>query len=31
MTAQELVTATVEDIPIKVALLNHSYLGMVRQ
>ncbi len=31
MTAQELITATVEDIPIKVALLNNSYLGMVRQ
>jgi len=31
MTAQELVTATVEDIPIKVALFNNSYLGMVRQ
>ncbi|MED5393013.1 MAG: acetolactate synthase large subunit [Actinomycetota bacterium] len=31
MTAQELVTATVENIPIKVALLNNSYLGMVRQ
>ena len=31
MTAQELVTATVEKIPIKVALLNNSYLGMVRQ
>ncbi len=31
MTAQELVTSTVEDIPIKVALLNNSYLGMVRQ
>ncbi len=31
MTAQELVTATVERIPIKVALLNNSYLGMVRQ
>ena len=31
MTAQELVTATVEEIPIKVALLNNSYLGMVRQ
>ena len=31
MTAQELVTASVEDIPIKVALLNNSYLGMVRQ
>ncbi len=31
MTAQELVTATVENIPIKVAILNNSYLGMVRQ
>jgi len=31
MTAQELVTATVEKVPIKVALLNNSYLGMVRQ
>ncbi len=31
MTGQELVTATVEKIPIKVALLNNSYLGMVRQ
>ena len=31
MTAQELVTSTVENIPIKVALLNNSYLGMVRQ
>ena len=31
MTAQELVTATVERIPIKIALLNNSYLGMVRQ
>jgi acetolactate synthase-1/2/3 large subunit len=31
MTAQELVTATVEGLPIKVALLNNSYLGMVRQ
>ena len=31
MTAQELVTATVERIPIKVAMLNNSYLGMVRQ
>jgi acetolactate synthase-1/2/3 large subunit len=31
MTAQDLVTATVENIPIKVALLNNSYLGMVRQ
>lgn len=31
MTAQELVTASMERIPIKVALLNNSYLGMVRQ
>jgi acetolactate synthase-1/2/3 large subunit len=31
MTAQELVTAATERIPIKVAILNNSYLGMVRQ
>ncbi len=31
MTAQELVTASVSKIPIKVALLNNGYLGMVRQ
>ena len=31
MTAQELVTATVDRIPVKVAILNNSYLGMVRQ
>ncbi len=31
MTAQELVTSAVEKIPIKIALLNNSYLGMVRQ
>ncbi len=31
MTAQELITAAVEKIPIKVALLNNAYLGMVRQ
>jgi len=31
MTAQELVTATIENIPIKVAILNNSWLGMVRQ
>lgn len=31
MTAQELITASVEGIPIKVALLNNAYLGMVRQ
>src|SRR4029079_8468572 len=30
-TAQELVTASVERIPIKVGILNNSYLGMVRQ
>jgi acetolactate synthase-1/2/3 large subunit len=31
MTAQELVTASTERIPVKVAILNNSYLGMVRQ
>jgi len=31
MTATELVTATLENLPIKVALLNNSFLGMVRQ
>ncbi len=31
MTAQELVTATTERVPIKVAILNNAYLGMVRQ
>jgi acetolactate synthase-1/2/3 large subunit len=31
MTAQELVTASAEKIPIKVAILNNGYLGMVRQ
>jgi acetolactate synthase-1/2/3 large subunit len=31
MTAQELVTASSERIPIKVAILNNGYLGMVRQ
>ena len=31
MTAQELVTASIENIPVKVAILNNSYLGMVRQ
>ncbi|MHB8244734.1 MAG: acetolactate synthase large subunit [Acidimicrobiales bacterium] len=31
MTAQELVTASAEGIPVKVAILNNGYLGMVRQ
>ena len=31
MTAQELVTASVSNIPVKIALLNNAYLGMVRQ
>jgi acetolactate synthase-1/2/3 large subunit len=31
MTAQELVTASAERVPIKVAILNNAYLGMVRQ
>ena len=31
MTAQELVTASVERIPVKIAILNNVYLGMVRQ
>ena len=31
MTAQELITASVERIPVKVAILNNSNLGMVRQ
>ena len=31
MTAQELVTTSLERIPIKVGILNNSYLGMVRQ
>ncbi len=31
MTGQELITASVEKIPIKVALLNNAYLGMVKQ
>jgi acetolactate synthase-1/2/3 large subunit len=31
MTDQELATCTLEDIPIKVALINNGNLGMVRQ
>jgi acetolactate synthase-1/2/3 large subunit len=31
MTAQELVTASSEGIPVKIAILNNAYLGMVRQ
>ena len=31
MTAQELVTASAERIPVKMAILNNAYLGMVRQ
>jgi acetolactate synthase-1/2/3 large subunit len=31
MTAQELVTASSERIPVKVAIMNNAYLGMVRQ
>ncbi len=31
MTAQELVTANTERIPVKIAILNNAYLGMVRQ
>jgi acetolactate synthase-1/2/3 large subunit len=31
MTCQELATMTTEQIPIKIAILNNAYLGMVRQ
>lgn len=31
MTAQELITASAERIPVKIAILNNGYLGMVRQ
>ena len=31
MTAQELATATIEKVPIVVAIMNNSHLGMVRQ
>jgi acetolactate synthase-1/2/3 large subunit len=31
MTFQELITAAVEDIPVKIAVMNNANLGMVRQ
>jgi acetolactate synthase-1/2/3 large subunit len=31
MTNQELATCTIEDIPVKVAIINNESLGMVRQ
>jgi len=31
MNIQELATATINKLPVKVAILNNSYLGMVRQ
>ncbi len=31
MTAQEMITAAAERIPVKIAILNNGYLGMVRQ
>ncbi len=31
MTAQELITSSAENIPVKIAILNNAYLGMVRQ
>jgi acetolactate synthase I/II/III large subunit len=31
MTCQELATMAVEKIPVKIALINNAYLGMVRQ
>jgi acetolactate synthase-1/2/3 large subunit len=31
MTASQLVTASTERIPVKIAILNNAYLGMVRQ
>ncbi len=31
MTNQELTTASIEKIPVKIAILNNSWLGMVRQ
>jgi acetolactate synthase-1/2/3 large subunit len=31
MTLQELATATEAELPVKIALMNNGYLGMVRQ
>ena len=31
MTFQELITAAVEDIPVKICVMNNANLGMVRQ
>ena len=31
MTNQELVTARIENLPVRIAILNNGYLGMVRQ
>ena len=31
MNIQELATSVIEDIPVKIMILNNSYLGMVRQ
>ncbi len=31
MVSQELATATINDLPINIAILNNGYLGMVRQ
>ena len=31
MTSQELITAAIEGVAVKIALLNNTYLGMVRQ
>lgn len=31
MTGQELITASISRIPVKIAILNNAYLGMVRQ
>jgi acetolactate synthase-1/2/3 large subunit len=31
MTCQELATMTVENIPVKIAIINNAFLGMVRQ